>query len=201
MKVEAPQEPVQLGDKVTATHQGDLLLRRPGHAGDRPLQGDAHRSHRALVSLRNLGLAVRTGILVVLARLHLVSRLERLGLLAAGSALGVRFGNEPPEVVLDATVPIGPDGTVKIAIDTALAKSLHGNSDHRYDITAEVVDQSRRTIVGSGQVLVARKPFQVFAWTDRGYYQAGDAIRAHVPGADARSEARQRQGSRHARTA
>ncbi len=100
--------------------------------------------------------------------------------------------------MLDATVPIGPDGTVKIAIDTALAKTLHGNSDHRYEITAEVVDQSRRTIVGSGEVLVARKPFQVFAWTDRGYYQAGDAIQRHVPGSDARSEAGQRQGSRHA---
>jgi uncharacterized protein YfaS (alpha-2-macroglobulin family) len=86
--------------------------------------------------------------------------------------------HEPPEVVLDATVPIGSDGTLKIAIDTALAKTLHGNFDHRYDITAEVVDQSRRTIVGSGHVLVARKPFQVFGWADRGYYQVGDMIRA-----------------------
>ena len=80
--------------------------------------------------------------------------------------------------MLDATTPIGADGTVKVAIDTALAKTLHGNSDHRYAITAEVVDQSRRTIVGSGEVLVARKPFQIFAWSDRGYYQVGDAIHA-----------------------
>ncbi|HEX4069604.1 MAG TPA: alpha-2-macroglobulin family protein, partial [Planctomycetaceae bacterium] len=87
-------------------------------------------------------------------------------------------GQAPPEVVLDATTPIGPDGTLKLAIDTALAKALHGNSDHRYAITAEVVDQSRRTIVGSGEILVARKPFQVFAWTDHGYYQVGDAIHA-----------------------
>ena len=84
----------------------------------------------------------------------------------------------PPETVLDATVPIGPDGTLKITIDTAETKALHGNRDHRYDITAEVVDQSRRTIVGSGQVLVARKPFRVFTWTDRGYYRVGDPIKA-----------------------
>ena len=84
----------------------------------------------------------------------------------------------PPEVVLDATTPIGADGTLKIVLDTALAKSLHGNSDHRYAITAEVVDQLCRTIVGSGEILVARKPFQVFAWTDHGYYQVGDAIHA-----------------------
>ncbi|HUE12595.1 MAG TPA: MG2 domain-containing protein, partial [Planctomycetaceae bacterium] len=90
------------------------------------------------------------------------------------------MGHEPPEVVLDANVPIGPDGTVKIAIDTALAKALHGNFDHRYDITAEVVDQSRRTIVGAGHMLVARKPFQVFVWADHGYYQVGDVLRATI---------------------
>jgi uncharacterized protein YfaS (alpha-2-macroglobulin family) len=84
----------------------------------------------------------------------------------------------PPEVVADETVPIGADGTVQVPIDTAVAKALHGDSDHRYEIRAEVVDQSRRTIAGSGQVLVARKPFEVFAWTDRGYYHVGDSIDA-----------------------
>ncbi len=82
------------------------------------------------------------------------------------------------EVVAYQTVPIGADGTVAVHIDTAMAKELHGDSNHRYEIRAEVVDQSRRTIVGSGEVLVARKPFDVFAWTDRGYYRAGDAIEA-----------------------
>ena len=27
---------------------------------------------------------------------------------------------------------------------------------------------------------VAREPFKVFAWVDRGYYRAGDTIRAHA---------------------
>ena len=85
---------------------------------------------------------------------------------------------DPPELVLDREVPIGPDGTVQVEIDTALAKELHGDEDHEYTITAEVVDQSRRTIVGTGSVLVAREPFKVFAWTDRGYYRVGDTIRA-----------------------
>ncbi|MFO1092578.1 MAG: MG2 domain-containing protein [Planctomycetaceae bacterium] len=85
---------------------------------------------------------------------------------------------EPPELVLDQEVPIGADGTVKVEIDTALAKELHGDEDHEYSITAEVVDQSRRTIVGTGSVLVAREPFKVFAWTDRGYYRVGDTIHA-----------------------
>jgi alpha-2-macroglobulin len=86
--------------------------------------------------------------------------------------------NDPPEIVAEAEVDIAEDGTVKVEIDTALAKEIHGDQDHRYEITAEVVDESRRTIVGQGEVLVARKPFQVFAWVSRGHYRTGDDIQA-----------------------
>jgi hypothetical protein len=86
---------------------------------------------------------------------------------------------QPPEVVADAEVDISPDGTVKVEIDTALAKQMHGDRDHQYQITAEVVDASRRTIVGSGNVMAAREPFKVFAWVDRGYYRTGETIHAH----------------------
>jgi uncharacterized protein YfaS (alpha-2-macroglobulin family) len=83
-----------------------------------------------------------------------------------------------PEIVADGEAKIGRDGTVSISIDTALAKLIHGDSDHRYTITAEVRDQSRRTIVGQGNVLVARKPFKVYAWLDRGHYRVGDTVKA-----------------------
>jgi hypothetical protein len=85
-------------------------------------------------------------------------------------------GNQPPELVADQEVDIGPDGTVKVEIDTAVAKAIHPDEDHKYSITAEVVDESRRTIVGTGDVLVARKPFSVYAWVDRGYYRVGDTV-------------------------
>jgi uncharacterized protein YfaS (alpha-2-macroglobulin family) len=83
-----------------------------------------------------------------------------------------------PELVYENEVKIGADGTVAVPIDTELAKLMHGDLDHRYSITAEVRDESRRTIVGTGQVLVARDPFKVYAWTDRGYYRVGDTIHA-----------------------
>ena len=89
-------------------------------------------------------------------------------------------GNMPPEVVLESEVKIGADGTVEIEIDTALAKAMHGDIDHKYSITAEVRDESRRTIVGNGSVLVARKPFKVNLWLDRGYYRVGDVIQARA---------------------
>ena len=86
--------------------------------------------------------------------------------------------HSPPELVAEREVEIGADGTVKVEIDTDVAKAIHGDEDHSYTITAEVIDASRRTIVGSGSVLVARKPFAVYAWVDHGYYRIGDTIRA-----------------------
>lgn len=83
-----------------------------------------------------------------------------------------------PELVAEAEVPIGADGTVPVTINTALAKELLGDTDHRYEITAEVTDASRRTIVGTGSVMVTRKPFKVYAWLDRGHYRVGDVIQA-----------------------
>ncbi len=65
---------------------------------------------------------------------------------------------EQPEVVAENEVPIAPDGTVNVDIDTAVAKALHGDTDHKYEITAEVTDQSRRTIVGQGSALVRASP-------------------------------------------
>jgi uncharacterized protein YfaS (alpha-2-macroglobulin family) len=88
-------------------------------------------------------------------------------------------GPTPPELVAEQEVDIGPDGTVSVDIDTLAAKELHGDEDHAYQITAEVVDESRRTIVGQGTVLVARKPFRVTAWVDRGHYRVGDTVHAH----------------------
>ncbi len=85
----------------------------------------------------------------------------------------------PPELVAEGEAALGADGTYALAIDTALAKSLHGDMDHRYEVTIEVTDESRRTIVGTGQVLVAREPFKVYSWVDRGHYQVGDTVTAH----------------------
>jgi hypothetical protein len=84
----------------------------------------------------------------------------------------------PPEVVAEAEVPIGEDGGVSVEIDTSFAREIHGDTDHRYEIVAEVTDRSRRTIVGRGRVLVARRPFKVYAWVDRGHYRVGEVVRA-----------------------
>ncbi|MDA0657973.1 MAG: MG2 domain-containing protein [Planctomycetota bacterium] len=86
------------------------------------------------------------------------------------------FPQNPPELVAEQEVPIGPDGTAQVQIDTQIAKALHPDQDHQYSITAEVRDPSRRVIVGQGTVLVARKPFKVYTWVDRGYYRTGETV-------------------------
>lgn len=81
-----------------------------------------------------------------------------------------------PELILEQTSPIGPDGKVKVKIDSSIAKLVHGDQDHTYTITAEVIDASRRTIVGNGSVLAAREPYSVTTWLDRGYANLGDKV-------------------------
>lgn len=88
--------------------------------------------------------------------------------------------SDPPELVASGEQPIGGDGTISVKVDTALAKEMHGDQDHQYAISAEVTDQSRRTIFGNGQVLAARRPFEVYVWLDRGYYQAGETANVTV---------------------
>ncbi len=92
-------------------------------------------------------------------------------------------GPAQAELVAEQEVELGADGIVKVEIDTLPAKTVHGNDDHSYTISAEVVDESRRTITGSGSVLVARKPFKVFAWVNRGHYQVGDDVLANFSAA------------------
>jgi hypothetical protein len=89
----------------------------------------------------------------------------------------------PDELVLKQNLAIGPDGTAKVEINTASAKAIHGDMDAKYVIEARVVDASRREERGTGSVIAARKPFEVVVWMNRGYAKAGDAVEATVSSA------------------
>ena len=149
--VEAPKEPVSLGETITATIKAKYYFGAPVTHAKVKYKVMRTELHGALVSARRLGLVLRPRLLVVRRRLCLVSRLGRLGLQTALALLVAAAAMQPPEVVMENEVAIGPDGTVKVAIDTLPAKELHGDVDHKYSITAEVADESRRTIVGSGE--------------------------------------------------
>lgn len=94
---------------------------------------------------------------------------------------GDRF--TPPELVIERTMPIGADGTAMVEVDTAMAKQVHGDMDAKYVIEAKVVDASRREERGNGSVVAARKPFEIVVQTNRGHARPGDEVEAKVSAA------------------
>jgi uncharacterized protein YfaS (alpha-2-macroglobulin family) len=177
VKVEAPKEPVKLGDKVTATIEAKYYFGAPVTSAivKYKVMRESHSS-----------------------RWYPASRWDWMygngywwfaadhdwypGFAEWGCRRPIPpwwgWGREQPELVLENEVPVGPDGKVEVVIDTATAKELHGNQDHKFTIIAEVTDQSRRTIVGQGNVLISRKPFKVYTWLDKGHYRTDDTIKA-----------------------
>ena len=89
------------------------------------------------------------------------------------------WGMEPPEIVIDQEVKLDAEGVATIRIDTALAAKFQSKQDHRYDVSVEVRDASRRTIAASGSVVAAREPFKIYSWLHRGFYRVGDNIEAN----------------------
>ncbi|MBR0457661.1 MAG: hypothetical protein IJJ26_00350, partial [Victivallales bacterium] len=80
-----------------------------------------------------------------------------------------------PEVVFDQDITLDENGQFRLPVETAAALKNRKNCDHRYTITAEVRDLSRRTIVGTGSAIAARDPFHVYAWTNGGYCRIGES--------------------------
>ncbi len=183
VKVEAPAEPVRLGDKFTATVKANYF-------------------HGSPVRNANVEIIVKRS--SISERWFPGWRWDWLygpgawwsGSEATWHPTWKSWGCIPPnppwwqgnrwtpdELVMKRNVPIGPDGTAKIEIDTAPAKLVQGDMDARYTIEARVVDASRREERGTGAVIAARKPFEVVVWTDRGFTRAGEKVEATISAA------------------
>jgi uncharacterized protein YfaS (alpha-2-macroglobulin family) len=180
VKVEAPSEPVKLGDKFTATVKANYF------------HGAPVRNAEVEIIVKRVSLGERW---------FPIWRWDWLygsgawwnGAEASWHPTWKRWGCIPPsppwfrnnrwtpdELVLKQTVAIGEDGTAKVEIDTTAAKQIHGDMDAKYSIEARVTDASRREERGTGSVIAARRPFEVVVWTNRGYAKAGDAVEASI---------------------
>ena len=156
VKVEAPDAPVKLGDKFTATVKATYF-------------------HGAPVRNANVEIIVKRG--SIGERWFPVWRWDWLygpgawwnGSEASWHPGWKSWGCIPPhppwwqgdrwtpdELVTKRNVPIGPDGTAKIEIDTAPAKLVQGDMDAKYTVEARVVDASRREERGTGSVIAGR---------------------------------------------
>ena len=175
--VEAPDKPVALGETITATIRAKYYFGAPVTNATVKFKVERSTHEARWYPYRPWDWLYGEGYWWFTPDYRWYPGFGRWGCIAP-RPFWWNWSPDPPELVLDREVEIGPDGTVEVEIDTELAKALHGDQDHKYSITAEVVDASRRTIVGQGNVLVAREPFKVFTWTDRGHYLVGDTIHA-----------------------
>jgi uncharacterized protein YfaS (alpha-2-macroglobulin family) len=178
VKIEAPKEPVRLGEKITATIQAKYYFGAPVTSAKVKYKVLRNSYSSTWYPRGRWDWLYGRGYWWFSPEYAWFPGWNDWGVRRPTPWWWWRGVREMPEVVLDNEVPVGPDGTVQVVIDTGPAKELHGNQDHQYSITAEVTDESRRTIVGTGQVLVSRKPFQVFTWVNRGFFRSGDTIQA-----------------------
>ncbi|MDD2943853.1 MAG: MG2 domain-containing protein [bacterium] len=94
----------------------------------------------------------------------------------------------PPVIVAEETREIAVDGTLSIAIDTSFVSDVFSDTDHEFEIVAEVTDESRRMITGSGKVVAVRKPFNIALWTDRGFARPGESFFLELQAQDVNSK-------------
>ncbi|HEY0981429.1 alpha-2-macroglobulin family protein [Schlesneria sp.] len=177
VKIDAPTEPIALGEKITATIKAKYFFGAPVTKAKvkYKVQRSAHDSH--WYPIANWDWLYGRGYWWFASDYTWYPGWNRWGCVRP-KGWWIGHNPAPPELITEQEVEIGEDGEVRVEIDTLAAKEIHGDEDHSYTITAEVVDESRRTIVGTGNVLVARQPFKVFTWVDRGHYRVGDDIHA-----------------------
>jgi uncharacterized protein YfaS (alpha-2-macroglobulin family) len=179
VKVEAPTKPVMLGEKVTATIEAKYYFGAPVAQAKVKYQITRTTADERWYPTDRWDWLFGPGYWWFAADSQWYPGWSRWGVARPAPWWWGR-PQAPPEVVAEAELPIRPDGRIPVEIDTAIAALAHPDLDHRYEITAEVTDQSRRTIVGSGTVLVARKPFTVYTWLNRGHYRVGDTIEGGI---------------------
>ena len=179
--IEAPKEPASLGDIITATIRANYYFGSPVSEATVKYKVIRERAITDWFPIRPWDWLFGNGYAWFAYDAEWLPGWARWGIRRPTPPwVGPGFGrfSGPPEVVAEAEVPINPDGTLSVEINTAIAKEMFPNDSQRYSITAEVIDNSRRTIVGTGMVLVAKEPFRVFSWVDRGFYAPNQKIAA-----------------------
>ena len=117
-----PDEAGDAGREGHGDDQGEVLLRLAGRRGEGQVQDHAHDGRRPLVSRRRAGTGSSGRATGGSPPIHAwYPGWSRWGVLRPRRSWWGR-PQAPPEVVAEAEVPIRPDGTVAVEIDTALAK-------------------------------------------------------------------------------
>lgn len=180
VKVDAPTEPVKLGDKFTATVKANYFHGAPVRKAEVEIIVKRSSVTEPWFPAWRWDWLYGRGAWWIQPEAAWHPSWKHWGCMPPPPPWWGGNRHTPDELILKKTIPIGEDGTAKIEIDTAPAKDIHGDMDARYTIEARVTDASRREERGTGSVIAARKPFEVVVWTNRGYAKAGDATEATI---------------------
>ncbi len=183
VKVEAPSEPLKLGDKFTATVKANYFHGSPVRNAEVEIIVKRSSLGERWFPLNRWDWLYGRGAWWNSSEASWHPTWRQWGCLPPNPPWWQGNRWTPDELVLKQTMAIGPDGTAKVEIDTATAKAVHGDMDAEYHIEARVVDASRREERGTGSVIAARRPFEVVVWTNRGYTRTGDAVEANISAA------------------
>jgi uncharacterized protein YfaS (alpha-2-macroglobulin family) len=176
--VEAPKEPVKLGKRITAVIKAQYYFGAPVIEAKVKYKVLRTQYNKEWFPAGPWDWMYGNGYWWFAEDYEWFPGFRKWGCCAPFPWWGARPQN-PPEIVMENEVEIGKDGTVKVEIDSSVARELFGDSDQKYKIVAEVVDKSRRSIIGEGSVIAAEKPFKVTVWVNRGYYRVGDTVSAN----------------------
>ncbi|MDR2705731.1 MAG: alpha-2-macroglobulin, partial [Planctomycetaceae bacterium] len=175
--VDAPKEPVKLGDKIIATIKAKYYFGSPVTDATVKYKILREKANDDWYPVRYWDWFYGCGYSWFAYNSPWFDGWSRWGCFRPSPFWMPHFSGQP-EVIGEQEVKISNDGTVKVVIDTGIAKEIFPNDNQKYTITAEVIDQSRRTIVGTGNILVTKEPFKVYAWTDYGFYRPNQKIAA-----------------------
>ncbi|MEL7500736.1 MAG: MG2 domain-containing protein [Planctomycetota bacterium] len=82
------------------------------------------------------------------------------------------YGDQKPaELIKKGTAQLDQEGLAEIIVDTS---TFNRDSAHQIEVIANVTDDSRRSIKGTGQIVIAQQPFFAYLSLDQGWYQSGD---------------------------
>ncbi len=176
--IDAPTEPVALGEKIFAVIKANYYFGSPVSKGRAHIKVTRTPHETSWYPRGEWDWLYGAGYWWFAPSYEWLSGWSEWGVAVPHGSMRFFRPSRPPEIVQERDVELAEDGTIRLEIDTALAKALHGDTDHRYEIAADVVDASRRLITGTGSILVSRAPYKVYGWTDRGFYRVGDSINA-----------------------
>ncbi len=173
--IDAPSEPVRLGDTITATVRAKYYFGTPVSGATARIEVTRSIANDDYYPITPYDWLYGPGYWWTAKRYDWLP-----GFGSWCGCVPIRpVSAQPGEVVLSQEVELDARGEAKVEIDTALAKQVFGDQNHRYKIEAEVRDSSRRTIVGSASIVASVEPFKIYSWTDRGFYNVGDTIGAN----------------------